>query len=241
MNIFTDEFNFYISNLIATTCGYDKKVTKRVKHVVEEGVWQFWTAFTEDANSVLALMGECTLKYVLTRYLYSKFPILEETKELAIFEMSLGVLSSNVLNEIATEIGIDKYLKPTSDPGKVLRALFGAINIAFEGYFEHNSGFNVCDKFIRGLYDQREIVLPTTNNKTDLGKIIARFPTLGKLTYVDHLEENMVKLYLDEKLIGMGRGFNSEIRQQAAAYSGLLFLHEKLKDFCELENIPIAC
>ena len=86
----------------------------------------------KDSNERLEYLGDAVLDAVIAHYLFQKFPYKDEG---FLTKMRSKIVSRDYLNELAIELGIDRYVesnlehsnKSTSVNGNALEALIGAV------------------------------------------------------------------------------------------------------------------
>ena len=175
-------------------------------------------------NERLEFLGDAVLSSVISDYLYSNFV---KEREGFLSKSRSNLVCRETLNELALEIGIDRFLEACGLPhqhnhyvfGNALEALIGAIYI--------DKGYKQCRRFLldrvfsRHL-DLESLVRADNNHKSRLiewGQKNHK-PIEFKLVSEELRKEGaffVSEVYIDNVLYGTGDGFSKRESQQKAA------------------------
>jgi len=189
----------------------------------------------KESNERLEYLGDAVIDLVIADNLFKKFPFKDEG---FLTEIRSRIVNRESLNRLATKIGIDNITQydssikssrsPKSIYGNTLEAVIGAIYL--------DRGYSFCKKFIlRKLiiphFDLDDIVKHDPNNKSRIiewaqkENHAIRFELLGIKETRNH-KEFTVEIYIDNKPIRKGFGYNKKKAEQDAAQKS-----------CEILNI----
>ena len=192
-------------------------------------------AFGLGHNERLEFLGDAVLELIVTEKLYAEFPDKPEG-ELTSFRAAL--VNSNMLSEMATEIGVNDFLLLSRGEAKdVGRARQYILANAFEAiigaiYLDH--GYAICAEFIhrvlmpkmqdvlsKKLYkDPKSLFQEEAQERTGITPSYEVLREWGP----DHDKHFVIGVYLEKELIAEGEGPSKQIAQEEAAR---LALHEK--------------
>ncbi len=177
-------------------------------------------------NERLEFLGDAILEFVVSEYLFKKYPNFKEG-QLTLIRASL--INREKLLEIAEKLELEKLILkgPNIDEKGLKKVLSDAVE-ALIGALYLNSGLEFVKKFIEDFLLQYvdEIVEKGLykDPKSLLQEIFQdRFKTLPKYTVLkeegpSHQKKFIVGLFLEDKLISVGEGSNKqEAETQAAA------------------------
>ncbi len=179
-------------------------------------------------NERLEFLGDAVLSSVISDYLYSNF---SKEREGFLSKSRSNLVCRETLNELALEIGIDRFLEACGLPhqhnhyvfGNALEALIGAIYI--------DKGYKQCRRFLldrvfsRHL-DLESLVRADKNHKSRLIEWTQKNhkPIEFKLVSEELRKEGaffVSEVYIDNLLYGVGDGFSKRESQQKAARQAL--------------------
>ena len=179
-------------------------------------------------NERLEFLGDAVLSSVISDYLYSNF---SKEREGFLSKSRSNLVCRETLNELALEIGIDRFLEACGLPhqhnhyvfGNALEALIGAIYI--------DKGYKQCRRFLldrvfsRHL-DLESLVRADKNHKSRLIEWTQKNhkPIEFKLVSEELRKEGALfvsEVYIDNLLYGVGNGFSKRESQQKAARQAL--------------------
>lgn len=185
------------------------------------------------SNQRLEFLGDAVLQLVLTTALFEKFP---NEREGDLSKRRAALTNGTYLAQLAQEIALGKALKLSQsehDTGGRLRD--SALEDAFEallGAVFCDGGFNAARVTILGLYgdlpDRLEKVIDATNPKGQLQERVQ--PHFGntalryEVTHIageDHEREYEAQVYLNDQLVGNGRGSSKKSAEEEAAREAL--------------------
>ena len=175
-------------------------------------------------NERLEFLGDAVLSSVTADFLYSNF---RKEREGFLSKSRSNLVCRETLNELALEIGIDRFLEACGLPhqhnhyvfGNALEALIGAIYI--------DKGYKQCRRFLldrvfsRHL-DLESLVRADKNHKSRLIEWTQKThkPIEFKLVSEELRKEGaffVSEVYIDNVLYGTGDGFSKRESQQKAA------------------------
>lgn len=182
-------------------------------------------------NERLEFLGDAVLSSVISDYLYSNFV---REREGFLSKSRSNLVCRETLNELALDIGIDRFLEACGLPhqhnhhvyGNALEALIGAIYI--------DKGYKQCRRFLldrvfsRHL-DMESLVRVDKNYKSRLIEWTQknRKNIEFKLVSEELRKEGayfLTEVYVDNEFLGNGDGFSKRESQQKAARQAILKL-----------------
>ena len=175
-------------------------------------------------NERLEFLGDAVLSSIISDYLYSNFT---KEREGFLSKSRSNLVCRETLNELALEIGIDRFLEACGLPhqhnhyayGNALEALIGAIYI--------DKGYKQCRRFLLDRVFSRHLNMESVVriDKNYKSRLIEWTQKTHKLIEFKLVSEEMRKegafflseVYIDNVLYGSGDGFSKRESQQKAA------------------------
>lgn len=195
--------------------------------------WGQDAAGGRDNNQRLEFLGDVVVRLTLSEALFRQFP---REREGVLTRRCAVLVNGPFLAKLAREIGIDGALRlGSSEEATGGRSRDGALGDAFEalmGAVFLDAGFEAARRVLLGIYGD----LPTrlagvelsANPKGRLQEIVQGAHGSGTLRYellksagLDHAKEFEVAVYLQDRLLGSGRGPSKKIAEEAAAAEAL--------------------
>lgn len=184
-----------------------------------------------ETNDRLEFLGDSILGMHISRYLYNTYPQWNVGQLAA---LKSHIVSRSVSNKIAQELDLKSFLPSAPDtafskdtPGNLLEALIGAIFL--------DRGFAVTQLFIekKVLPIYHKIKKENTNFGVNFKGTIQSWADRNYKTLVYNTTPNgntscggfKCELYIDEKLMGVGRGRTKKESEQEAAALAVRSLH----------------
>ena len=179
-------------------------------------------------NERLEFLGDAVLSSVISDYLYSNFV---KEREGFLSKSRSNLVCRETLNELALEVGIDRFLEACGLPhqhnhyvfGNALEALIGAIYI--------DKGYKQCRRFLLDRVFSRHLNLETLvrTDKNHKSRLIEWTQKTHKSIEFKLVSEELRKegaffvseVYIDGVLYGVGDGFSKRESQQKAARQAL--------------------
>lgn len=189
-----------------------------------------------DSNQRLEFLGDAVLQLILTESLFFLFP---QDREGSLSKRRSTLTKGRYLSGMSAQLGIAPCLRLSlseeqcggrqrqSTLEDALEALIGAVYL--------DSGFATTKKIVLALYGSLEARLeesqPAENPKGQLQERIQPEHGNHALRYAvthisgqDHAREYEAQLFLNDVLIGKGRGTSKKSAEENAARQGLVFL-----------------
>jgi len=179
------------------------------------------------SNERLEFLGDAILDASVADYLYVKYPRKEEGE---LTKIKSRIVSRSNLNSMANAIGIHKLLETDlqathsreSIAGNALEALLGAMYLDIGYEKTHHSILRLLDKYA----DLRKLEAQEADFKSRLYEEAHKLKTELRFSTVECDEGRGKKqfksqAFIDQKLIGQGRGSSKKKAEQAAAKKGL--------------------
>ena len=175
-------------------------------------------------NERLEFLGDAVLSSIISDYLYSNFV---KEREGFLSKSRSNLVCRETLNELALEIGLDRFLEACGLPhqhnhyayGNALEALIGAIYI--------DKGYKQCRRFLLDRVFSRNLNLESLvrTDKNHKSRLIEWTQKTHKTIEFRLVSEEMRKegaffvseVYIDNVLYGGGDGFSKRESQQKAA------------------------
>ena len=175
-------------------------------------------------NERLEFLGDAVLSSIISDYLYSNFV---KEREGFLSKSRSNLVCRETLNELALEIGIDRFLEACGLPhqhnhyvfGNALEALIGAIYI--------DKGYKQCRRFLLDRVFSRHLNLESLvrADKNHKSRLIEWTQKTHKSIEFKLVSEELRKegaffiseVYIDDVLCGVGDGFSKRESQQKAA------------------------
>ena len=175
-------------------------------------------------NERLEFLGDAVLSSIISDYLYSNF---SKEREGFLSKSRSNLVCRETLNELALEIGIDRFLEACGLPhqhnhyvfGNALEALIGAIYI--------DKGYKQCRRFLLDRVFSRHINLESLvrADKNHKSRLIEWTQKTHKPIEFKLVSEALRKegaffvseVYIENQLYGVGEGFSKRESQQKAA------------------------
>jgi ribonuclease-3 len=191
---------------------------------------------TPDSNQRLEFLGDAVLQLILTESLFLLFP---QDREGSLSKRRSTLSKGRYLSGMAARLGIAPCLRISlSEEQCGGRERQSTLEDAFEaliGALYIDSDFSTAKRIVLALYGSLETRLqesqPAENPKGQLQERVQ--PEHGNhalryaVTHVsgqDHAREYEAQLFLNETLIGKGRGSSKKSAEENAARQGLVFL-----------------
>lgn len=189
------------------------------------------------SNERLEFLGDSVLGVVIADKLYHDHPHYQEGK---LTKTKAMLVNETTLSNVAREIGLNKYIKMSSDESKLGgRERPSIISDAFEsviGAVYLDGGYDAAgDVILRLIYTRKESIVSDEsqiNYKGDLlemlqgqGKGMPRYEVTSEKG-PDHAKEFTVSVVVEGEKIGAGCGFTKKEAEQKAASEAL----ESFKD-----------
>ena len=189
-----------------------------------------------ESNQRLEFLGDAVIQLILTEILYTLYP---GDREGSLSKRRSALSKGAFLSGIAREIGLDGCLRLSlSEEQGGGRQRSSTLEDAFEaliGAIYLDSDLATTRRIVLGLYgnlpDRLTATQPAENPKGQLQERVQ--PHHGnhalryEVTHVsgqDHAREYEARLYLNDTLIGTGRGTSKKSAEEAAARVGLTAL-----------------
>ena len=182
-------------------------------------------------NERLEFLGDAVLSSVISDYLYSNFV---REREGFLSKSRSNLVCRDTLNELALDIGIDRFLEACGLPhqhnhhvyGNALEALIGAIYI--------DKGYKQCRRFLLDRVFSRHLDMESLvrADKNYKSRLIEWTQKNHKNIEFKLISEELRKegayflteVYVDNELLGNGDGFSKRESQQKAARQAILKL-----------------
>jgi ribonuclease-3 len=191
-----------------------------------------------ESNQRLEFLGDAVLQLVLTEILFEMYP---GDREGLLSKRRSALANGVFLAQIAREIGLDAALRlGASEESSGGRTRAAALEDAFEalvGAIYLDAGLAVTRHVVMGLYghlpDRLALVEDVGNPKGRLQELVQPMHGNNALRYdvqdiigADHAREYEVAVYLQDRLLGSGRGPSKKAAEEAAARAALVTLQE---------------
>lgn len=175
-------------------------------------------------NERLEFLGDAVLSSIISDYLYTNFV---KEREGFLSKSRSNLVCRETLNELALEVGIDRFLEACGLPhqhnhyvfGNALEALIGAIYI--------DKGYKQCRRFLLDRVFSRHLNLESLvrADKNHKSRLIEWTQKTHKSIEFKLVSEELRKegaffvseVYIDDVLYGIGDGFSKRESQQKAA------------------------
>lgn len=175
-------------------------------------------------NERLEFLGDAVLSSIISDYLYTNFV---KEREGFLSKSRSNLVCRETLNELAVEIGIDRFLEACGLPhqhnhyvyGNALEALIGAIYI--------DKGYKQCRRFILDRVFARHLDIESLvrTDKNYKSRLIEWTQKMHKSIEFRLVGEELRKdgtyfsseVHVDGVLMGVGNGFSKRESQQKAA------------------------
>ena len=175
-------------------------------------------------NERLEFLGDAVLSSIISDYLYTNFV---KEREGFLSKSRSNLVCRETLNELALEVGIDRFLEACGLPhqhnhyvfGNALEALIGAIYI--------DKGYKQCRRFLLDRVFSRHLNLESLvrADKNHKSRLIEWTQKTHKSIEFKLVSEELRKegaffvseVYIDDVLCGVGDGFSKRESQQKAA------------------------
>ncbi len=184
-------------------------------------------------NERLEFLGDAVLEIIVTEHLYHQFP---ETPEGQLTNWRASLVNSKMLYQVASELGIEKYLQLSKGESKdknkksrqfiladAVEAIIGAIYLD-QGYFKAQEFVkrNILTKF-KDILENQSYLDPKSRFQEKAQEIKGITPhyEILKEKGPDHDKIFTVGLYLEEEMISSGQGSSKQEAQVAAAAQAL--------------------
>lgn len=189
-----------------------------------------------ESNQRFEFLGDAVLQLVLTEALFDLFP---GDREGLLSKRRAALANGAFLAQLAREIGLDQSLRlGASEESSGGRARASALEDAFEalvGAIYLDGGFVAARHVLLGLYGPLPDRLATVEDvENPKGRLQERVqPTHGnnalryevlRIIGEDHAREYEVAVYLNQQLLGSGRGPSKKTAEESAARAALSVL-----------------
>lgn len=181
----------------------------------------------ELSNERLEFLGDAILDASVADYLYDKYTQKEEGE---LTKIKSRIVSRTNLNAMANEIGIDKLLETDlqathsrdSIAGNALEAILGAMYLDLGYKKTHRSILRLLEEFsdLEKLEVQEADFKSRLYEEAHKLKTELRFST-SAIDGSDGKKQFQSQVFIDQKMIGQGRGSSKKKAEQAAAKKGL--------------------
>lgn len=178
-------------------------------------------------NERLEYLGDAVLGAVIAHELFVRYPNKDEG---ILTKMRARIVNRSNMDRLALQLGLDKFIKTqalsdlthTHIPGDALEALIGAIFID-KGYFAARKF--IIEKIINQYQDLDSLIETNLNHKSTLIEwgqknrcsihfVTEEYPEKGEASFV-------AQAYIDNIIMGLGRGSSKKEAQQHAAEEAL--------------------
>jgi ribonuclease III len=191
-----------------------------------------------ESNQRLEFLGDAVLQLVLTEILFELFP---GDREGVLSKRRSALANGVFLAQLAREIGLDAALRlGGSEEASGGRTRAAALEDAFEaliGAIYLDAGYAIARRVVMGLYghlpDRLALVEDVGNPKGRLQEFVQPQHGNNALRYdvqdvigADHAREYEVAVYLNDRLLGSGRGTSKKSAEEAAARAALVLLQD---------------
>lgn len=189
----------------------------------------------KESNERLEFLGDSVLSIIVSEYLFSRFPEVDEGE---LTKMRASLVCEKSLAGFAEEIGLPNMLLL----GKGELAMGGnkrpsIISDAFEAVLAAiylDGGMENAKKFVLRFMPKTQIGGSFKDYKTALQEVIQKNPE-EQLSYVltgesgpEHDKQFTVEVHLNSNVIGVGVGHSKKNAEQMAAKEALLLMGVKL-------------
>ncbi len=184
-------------------------------------------------NERLEFLGDAVLDLVLSDYLMSEFPELNEGD---LSKIRAGLVNESVLSQVALELELHNQLKlgkgELQTGGLKKPRLLASVFEAVIGAYYLDSGFIATKHFVTETFrarvqDTNPLIKNGTDFKTQLQEVMQerfkRTPTyvVARSDGPDHDKTFFVCVYLDKKKLAEGFGKSKKQAEQVAAQAAL--------------------
>ncbi|MEN2997885.1 MAG: ribonuclease III [Brevinematia bacterium] len=190
------------------------------------------------SNERLEFVGDALISMVISEYLYRNYPNFDEGM---LSSVKADVVSRKIMYDIGIKIGIDEYILTVPSLDKFdYRGRRTIISNTFEalvGAMFLSNGLETTKDFVLKLFlpaIESRIRDGTSDFKSLLQHYVVRsFDTYPDYLVVsesgpDHQKEFLVKVLVNGKVLGEGRGFSKKEAEQYAAKNALENLNHVL-------------
>lgn len=186
-----------------------------------------------ESNQRLEFLGDAVLQLILTAELFALYP---QEREGALSKRRAALTKGGYLVRLAREVGLDAFLLLSpSEEQTGGRGRASSLEDAFEalvGALFLDGGLPAAGQVVRGLYgrltDRLDEVVEGENPKGRLQEKVQPEHGNSALRYVtvhasgqDHEREYASEVFLNEILLGSGRGPSKKSAEEAAARAAL--------------------
>lgn len=188
-----------------------------------------------ESNERLEFLGDSVLSIIVSEYLFSRFPDVDEGE---LTKMRASLVCETSLAGFAEQIGLPNMLllgKGEKTTGGNKRP--SIVSDAFEAVLAAiylDGGMKEAKKFVLRFMPKKEIGGGFKDYKTVLQEVIQKNPE-EKLSYVlikeegpEHDKEFTVEVHLNSNVIGRGLGHSKKNAEQMAAKEALLLMGVEL-------------
>jgi ribonuclease-3 len=185
-------------------------------------------------NERLEYLGDAVLNAILSDYLFEKFP---DATEGFMTKIRSRIVNREVLNQLASSMGIDNILVTNISSVQSTRNLYGDALEALIGAVFLDKGFKKTKKlFLRNVFNKYLELNDIVNTDTDYKSLVFEWVQKHKsnliFTYNEEYDFNLKKsvfsttLLIDKKEFGTGQGASKKEAEQEASRKAW----ERLKD-----------
>ncbi len=179
-------------------------------------------------NERLEFLGDAVMELIVTEHLYKEYP---EKAEGDLTNWRAALVNAKMLTSVAKELGFNEYLLlskgESKEMGKARDYILANTFEAFLGAYYLDSGFDVCDEFIKKnlLKNLAEIIRDGSykdakskfqEEAQERVSITPNYKVLSE-SGPDHEKSFVVGVYLNDELVAEGRGLSKREAESAAA------------------------
>lgn len=189
-------------------------------------------SFGFDHNERLEFLGDAVLELIVTEYLYTKYPKKNEGEMTA---LRASLVNTNMLSEVANEIGIGDFLflsrGESKDTGRARQYILANTMESFMGAVYLDQGIDKVKSFLhKFLFPHLKKIIENKlwiDSKSLFQEKSQEFldttPTykLVKDWGPDHAKNFVVGVYVNEEKIAEGEGASKQEAEQDAARNAL--------------------
>ena len=184
-------------------------------------------------NERLEFLGDAVLELIVSEYLYKEYP---NNPEGEMTNWRAALVNAKMLSGLAADLGLGDFLLlskgEAKEEGKARQYILANTFEAFIGAFYLDSGYQVCDKFIKrhltvklreiiesGLFkDSKSRFQEQAQEKLGITPVYKVTKEWGP----DHAKNFIIGAFLKEELIAEGEGSSKQEAEEAAAKKALV-------------------
>lgn len=190
-----------------------------------------------ESNERLEFLGDAILNSVIAEYLYTKYP---EMKEGELTKIRSKLVSREMLNKLAIEVGLSEYVEAKLDKNTTSNSIFGNAFEAIIGALYLDKGYKKTKKFI---------IISVVEKHLDM-EILLNLEVNFKSKVIEWAQKSKLNLKFEIiEEIGFGREkefvagiiFNGELKAQAKDFSKKKAEQKAAEIFCKenIDNLPL--